>query len=81
MVAALVALSGAVGTIGLAAVDSDAPAGATPAPAEVQPARPAPPNLDELLATADYVSEDGSHVRLGEVEISAASVSRPVPAG
>lgn len=81
MVAALVALSGALGAVGLAAVDSDAPAGATPAPVGAQPARPAPPNVDELLATAEHVSEDGSHVRLGEVEISAASVSRPVPAG
>jgi hypothetical protein len=84
-VAALVALSGALGAAGLAVVDSGSPAGATPAavvaPAPEAPRRPTPPDLDQLLETADYVSQDGSYVRLGEVEISAASATRATPAG
>jgi hypothetical protein len=82
VVAALVASAGVLGAVGLAALDGDSPAGATPAAVGTGPApgRPAPPELDALLATAEYVSEDGSYVRLGEVEMSSATVSRATPA-
>lgn len=82
VVAALVALTGVLGAVGLAALDGDSPAGATPAAVGTAPApgRVTPPDLDALLATAEYVSEDGSYVRLGDVEMSSATVSRATPA-
>ncbi|MPY94238.1 MAG: hypothetical protein GEV08_14605 [Acidimicrobiia bacterium] len=82
--AALVAASAALGALALTVVEGESPAGATPSGAGpldvVAPRRPPPPDLDELLATADYVSEDGSYVRLGEVEMSSApGVQRATP--
>lgn len=81
---ALVALASAVGTLGITALDGGPSAGATPSgAATVVDAGPvtgerhvAPPQLDDLLQMADYVSEDGTYVRMGDVELSATSVSR-----
>jgi hypothetical protein len=73
--AGVVAVSGALATLGLSVLDSG-PAGAMPAeavPAPTAPGRPAP-DIDQLLQVADYVSDDGSYVRVGDVAISAAPV-------
>ena len=83
-VAALVASAGAFGAVALAALEGDAPAGATPSSVAVTAptsARPEPLDLDALLATAEHVSEDGAYVRLGDVEMSSATVSRATPLG
>jgi hypothetical protein len=38
-------------------------------------AQPRPLSMDELRAVADYVSPDGSYVKMGDVEISATVVT------
>lgn len=88
--AALLVTAGAVGTLGYVVLHGGSPAGAVPSePAFSEPVvhhgadRPAavPLSPAELRARADYVSEDGSYVRFGEVEISAVSVVRAAPPG
>ena len=82
LAAVLLAAAGALGAVGFTLVDGQSPAGATPTgpPAIAVPrVSPQQPDFDELLRTADFVSEDGSYVQLGPVGMSAASVVRAAP--